>query len=115
MYDENDGWFDHVAPPTAPKGTPGEYLTGKLPSQYTDNNVFTDVDNLQHQEIKGPIGLGMRVPALMISPFSKGGHVVSNVYDHTSQLQLIEKRFGVHIPNDLQVATQDRRRPHVRR
>ena len=27
MYDENDGWFDHVAPPTAPKGTAGEYLT----------------------------------------------------------------------------------------
>jgi phospholipase C len=41
----------------------------------------------------------MRVPALMISPFSKGGHVVSNVYDHTSQLQLISKRFGVPLPN----------------
>ena len=26
-YDENDGLFDHVAPPTAPPGTPGEYLT----------------------------------------------------------------------------------------
>ena len=99
MYDENDGWFDHVAPPVAPKGTPGEYLAGKLPSQYTDNHVFTDVDNLKHQEIKGPIGLGMRVPAMMISPFSKGGHVVSDVYDHTSQLQLIAKRFGVQVPN----------------
>jgi phospholipase C len=99
MYDENDGWFDHVPPPTAPKGTAGEYLTAKLPSQYTANHVFVDVDNLHSQEIKGPIGLGMRVPALMISPFSKGGHVVSNVYDHTSQLQLISKRFGVPVPN----------------
>jgi phospholipase C len=99
MYDENDGWFDHVAPPVPPKGTAGEYLTGKLPSQYTANHVFTDVDDLKHHEIKGPIGLGMRVPALMISPFSKGGHVVSNVYDHTSQLQLIAKRFNVPVPN----------------
>ena len=41
----------------------------------------------------------MRVPGLMISPFSKGGHVVSNVYDHTSQLQLISKRFNVPLPN----------------
>jgi phospholipase C len=99
MYDENDGWFDHVAPPTAPKGTAGEYLTAPLPSIYTANDVFTDINGLNGKEIKGPLGLGMRVPALMISPFSKGGHVVSNVYDHTSQLQLLEKRFGVHIPN----------------
>ena len=27
MYDENDGFFDHVAPPVAPAGTPGEYVT----------------------------------------------------------------------------------------
>ena len=27
MYDENDGFFDHVAPPVPPPGTPGEYLT----------------------------------------------------------------------------------------
>jgi phospholipase C len=99
MYDENDGWFDHVTPPTAPKGTPGEYLAGKLPQQYTDNHVNPDIDDLHHHEVKGPLGLGMRVPALMISPFSKGGHVVSNVYDHTSQLQLISKRFGVPVPN----------------
>ena len=31
MYDENDGWFDHVAPPVPPKGTAGEYLTGEAP------------------------------------------------------------------------------------
>lgn len=99
MYDENDGWFDHVAPPVPPKGTPGEYLTAPLPSVYTSNHVFTDIDNLKGQEVRGPIGLGMRVPALMISPFSTGGKVVSEVYDHTSQLMLIEQRFGVHLPN----------------
>ena len=99
MYDENDGWFDHVAPPTAPKGTKGEYLTAKLPSLYTSNHVFTDIVNLKNKEITGPIGLGMRVPCLVISPFSRGGHIATQVFDHTSQLQLIEKRFNVRINN----------------
>ncbi|HTW11975.1 MAG TPA: alkaline phosphatase family protein [Solirubrobacteraceae bacterium] len=99
MYDENDGWFDHVAPPMAPPGTPGEYLTAKLPSTYTANHVFTDDVNLKGKEIKGPLGLGLRVPCLVISPFSRGGHIATDVFDHTSQLQLIEKRFGVKINN----------------
>ena len=99
MYDENDGWFDHVSPPTAPAGTPGEYLTAKLPSVYTSNHVFTDDVNLKGKEVHGPLGLGVRVPCLVISPFSRGGHIATEVFDHTSQLQLIEKRFGVSINN----------------
>ena len=64
MYDENDGFFDHVAPPVAPPGTDGEYLTvHPLPD---------DADGFA-----GPIGLGFRVPMLVISPFSRGGHVCS--------------------------------------
>ena len=43
----------------------------------------------------GPIGLGTRVPFLAISPWSKGGYVNSQVFDHTSVIQFIEKRFGV--------------------
>ncbi|MCU1494999.1 MAG: phospholipase [Acidimicrobiaceae bacterium] len=91
MYDENDGWFDHVPPPTAPAGTPGEYLTA-TPS----STLQPTADTLN---IEGPLGLGMRVPALMISPFSRGGHVVSEVFDHTSQLKLVAERFGVEVPN----------------
>jgi phospholipase C len=49
--------------------------------------------------IAGPLGLGVRVPALMISPFSRGGNVVSAVFDHTSQLKLVAERFGVDVPN----------------
>jgi phospholipase C len=75
VYDENDGLFDHVVPPTPPPGTPGEFIAGQ------------------------PIGLGFRVPCLVISPFSRGGFVCSDVFDHTSTLQLIEKRFGAEIPN----------------
>jgi phospholipase C len=86
MYDENDGWFDHVRPPTAPKGTPGEWLTAK--------NIGADTDG-----IRGPLGLGVRVPLLVLSPFARGGHVASQVFDHTSQLQFLRERFGVEVPN----------------
>ena len=46
-----------------------------------------------------PIGLGFRVPCLVISPFSRGGYVCSDSFDHTSTLRLLEARFGVEVPN----------------
>src|SRR4029079_19028756 len=49
--------------------------------------------------IQGPIGLGMRVPMIVMSPFSRGGHIASETFDHTSQLKLIGERFGVEVPN----------------
>ena len=86
MYDENDGFFDHVPPPVAPHGTAGEYVTvSPLPS---------DADAMA-----GPVGMGFRVPMLVLSPFSRGGHVASQVFDHTSQLRFVEERFGVKAPN----------------
>jgi phospholipase C len=85
MYDENDGFFDHVPPPVPPAGTAGEFLTGALPN---DANA-----------IRGPVGMGFRVPMLVLSPFSRGGHVASEVFDHTSQLRFLEERFGVRAPN----------------
>jgi phospholipase C len=86
MYDENDGFFDHVPPPTAPRGTAGEYLT---------------VDTLPSDAggIRGPVGMGFRVPMMVISPFSRGGHVTSDVLDHSSQLRFLEERFGVKAPH----------------
>jgi phospholipase C len=47
----------------------------------------------------GPIGLGFRVPMLVISPWSRGGLVSSEVYDHTSMLRFLETRWGVEVPN----------------
>ena len=86
MYDENDGFFDHVAPPVAPPGTPGEYVTvDPLPA--TANGVA------------GPLGLGFRVPMLVVSPFSRGGYVSSEVFDHTSQIRFLEERFGIRADN----------------
>jgi phospholipase C len=47
----------------------------------------------------GPIGLGFRVPMIVISPFSVGGYRSSQVYDHTSTIQFMERMFGVEEPN----------------
>ena len=49
--------------------------------------------------IRGPIGLGFRVPMLVISPFSRGGLVSSQKFDHTSTLRFLETRFGARVPN----------------
>jgi phospholipase C len=49
--------------------------------------------------IRGPIGLGFRVPMLVVSPFSRGGLVCSDIFDHTSTLRFIERRFGARVPN----------------
>jgi phospholipase C len=84
-YDENGGFFDHVTPPTPPPGTPGEYITATLPSQAGG--------------IAGPLGLGFRVPTFVISPWSQGGWVNSEVFDHTSLLRFLEARFGVRETN----------------
>ncbi|BBX72952.1 phospholipase C [Mycobacterium shinjukuense] len=87
-YDENGGFFDHVTPPTAPPGTPGEYVT------------VPDIDAVPGSGgIRGPLGLGFRVPCIVISPFSRGGLMVHDTFDHTSQLKLIRARFGVPVPN----------------
>jgi phospholipase C len=86
MYDENDGMFDHVSPPTAPAGTPGEYLTAETISDQTLG-------------IRSPLGLGVRVPLLVISPFSRGGHIASQTFDHTSQLKFLETRFDISVPS----------------
>ena len=87
-YDEADGSFDHVVPPSPP-ATPA---AGASTINYDLEIVTTSTPN-------GPIGLAQRVPFLAISPWSKGGYVNSQVFDHTSTIQFIEKRFGVHERN----------------
>ena len=80
-WDENGGFFDHVPPPTSAPGTAGEWLTAGT------------------AQPRGPIGLGFRVPTLVISPFTRGGWVCSDILDHTSTLLFLERRFGVEVPN----------------
>jgi phospholipase C len=83
-YDEQGGFFDHVPPPTPP--TP---LTGGKSTVTTVGEVFES----------NPIGLGFRVPMIIISPWTRGGFVNSEVFDHTSVIKFVEKKFNVTCPN----------------
>jgi len=87
-YDEADGSFDHLVSPY-----PAQSPT------YGDSTVNVDLEIVTTSTPNGPIGLGTRVSFLAISPWSKGGYVVSQVFDHTSTIQFIEKRFGVYEKN----------------
>ncbi len=96
-YDENDGYFDHVSPPQ-PCGPvlPGA-STVTTEGEIHDRAPSRDAKILPPDGL--PYGLGPRVPAVVISPWSSGGHVCSQVFDHTSVIRFIETRFGVHEPN----------------
>ncbi|WP_245617266.1 alkaline phosphatase family protein [Amycolatopsis taiwanensis] len=74
-YDENDGLFDHVPPPTPPAGTADEFVNGL------------------------PIGAGFRVPCIIVSPWTAGGFVARERFDHTSVLRFLEQFTGVREPN----------------
>ncbi|MET3981330.1 phospholipase C [Mucilaginibacter sp. UYP25] len=94
-YDENDGYFDHIPPFTAPHSH--KKGTGKVSDGIDTRVEFVTLE--QEQERKGfpnnydrenAIGLGYRVPMVIASPWSRGGYVNSEVFDHTSSLQFLE-------------------------
>ncbi|GAB2868764.1 alkaline phosphatase family protein [Actinoallomurus bryophytorum] len=74
-YDENDGLFDHVPPPVPPAGAADEFVQGL------------------------PIGGGFRVPCILVSPWTMGGWVARESFDHTSTLRFLERLTGVRVPN----------------
>lgn len=85
-YDENDGFFDHVVPPT-PAATP----TQGQSTVAVSNDFFAGNPSYP----SGPYGLGQRVPMTVVSPWTRGGWVCSQVFDHTSLIRFIEQRFGL--------------------
>lgn len=97
-FDENDGLFDHVPPPAPPTRASGR--TFGATSIPADDEYHVHSQAAEDAIYLGrPYGLGPRVPLYVISPWSKGGHVASEVFDHTSILRFLEARFGVHEPN----------------
>ena len=89
-YDEEGGFFDHLVPPTPPR-TPAQGLS-TVP---TTNEIFPgDADHPA-----GPYGLGVRVPMIVVSPWTRGGWVNSQLFDHTSLIRFLEARFGQRRPD----------------
>lgn len=97
-YDENDGYFDHIPPFLPPHHQKPD--TGKVSAGI---DVSVEQVNMAHEKKRdyyknpekdtrdGAIGLGFRVPLLIASPWSRGGNVCSEIFDHTSILQFLEK------------------------
>lgn len=106
-FDENDGLFDHMPPPAPPSyikydaNMANATLAGATTVDAADEYLGDDtggiaaVENYKHR----PFGLGPRVPLYVISPWSKGGWVNSQVFDQTSTIRFVEARFGVREPN----------------
>jgi phospholipase C len=103
MFDENDGFFDHVPPPAPPSRDASGALIGAssvdTAGEYHLVRAATEA-SVDRVDLMGrPYGLGPRVPAYVVSPWSRGGWVDSEVFDHTSVIRFLETRFGVMEPN----------------
>ncbi len=96
-YDENDGYFDHVPPFVPPD--PQKENRGKASRNVDAWAEYVSAEEEEQirtrhpkwQGRPGPIGLGFRVPLVIASPWNRGGYVNSQVFDHTSMLQFLEK------------------------
>jgi phospholipase C len=105
MFDENDGFFDHVPPPAPPSRDPDRPDAWLGASTVDTAGEYHLVRNpadarFERDDLMGrPYGLGPRVPMYVISPWSRGGWVDSQVFDHTSVIRFLERRFGVAEPN----------------
>ncbi|QQP96252.1 phosphocholine-specific phospholipase C [Lysobacter enzymogenes] len=104
-FDENDGFFDHMPPPSPPSldaqrkpiGGSTVDLRGEHHTARSGPSHGTSADPAIYYD--RPYGLGPRVPMYAISPWSRGGWINSQVFDHTSVIRFLEKRFGVIEPN----------------
>ena len=94
-YDENDGFFDHIIPPHANNPQIPGGSTVPTTHEYFGGGVGTT----NEPKPAGAYGMGPRVPMFVVSPWSVGGYVCSETFDHTSIIRFMEERFGVHEPN----------------
>ena len=93
-YDENDGFFDHMPPITAPVSP-----TSGISNVDTTNELFQGSPSYPTSFYPvGPYGMGIRVPLIVVSPWSRGGWANSQVFDHTSLIRFVETRFGPDHP-----------------
>ncbi|GFZ93442.1 phosphocholine-specific phospholipase C [Dyella caseinilytica] len=103
-YDENGGFFDHMPPPVPATSTADNVVVSGYSTVSTTGEIST-VNESGDTISASPIGLGYRVPMIIISPWTvspsptTGPQVCSQVFDHTSVLQFLELVTGVTEPN----------------
>ena len=102
-FDENDGFFDHMPPPAVPSytsynGNPAQAQLAGASTVDTTGEYHHILNGADARTLNRPYGLGPRVPMYVISPWTKGGWVNSQVFDHSSVVRFIEARFGVREP-----------------
>ena len=107
-YDENDGYFDHVPPYIVPN--PYKENTGKVSKGIDPKLDFvtraqqTNPSAVESNIREGSVGLGYRVPMIIASPWTRGGFVCSEIFDHTSSLQFVEdflaKKFNKKVKEE---------------
>ncbi|WP_249998111.1 phosphocholine-specific phospholipase C [Actinoplanes sp. M2I2] len=85
-YDEEGGFFDHLVPPTPDPGRSTVPITNEIFPGSADHPT-------------GPYGFGVRVPTIVVSPWTRGGWVNSELFDHTSLIRFLERRFGTRETN----------------
>lgn len=83
-YDENDGFFDHMPPPAPPQSSTWGLSTVATTGEFSGTT---------------PLGMGHRVPQIIVSPWTRGGYVCSELFDISSVIRFLEQRFGVQEPN----------------
>jgi phospholipase C len=98
LYDEHGGYYDHVPPPAAdpPDDVPGRNALRRFPPlrllRFTPLGKAIEANDDGRDSYDR---LGFRVPAVFVSPYARPGHVSDKVYDHTSILKLIERKWNL--------------------
>ena len=99
-YDEHGGYYDHVPPPGAapPDDIEGRAMTHRGPLLRLAHRLLFPANAKDAENDEGPMSYdryGVRVPAVVISPYARKDCVVSDVFDHTSVLKLIEEKWNL--------------------
>ena len=100
-YDEHGGYYDHVAPPAAvpPDDVSGRSLVGhRTWLRALIRPLFPAYVQRAQALVAGPVSYdsyGFRVPAVIVSPYSRADCVLSDVFDHTSVLKLVEEKWNL--------------------